>query len=226
MHIDTARYFYSALAQSMAALFTLGAIFAIFSIESFNQQYSQACKILRNYLKRIYPLPHRHTGIDERDTWLDKDVFHQLLTFFETHQNDNALIDIYSEIKHLRNFEKLIKILIWLPAVSVITTFTYSLFVLMQIDNILPIINIINFISIGLIIFTIILSFIYILISIKGPNHEFINSPLVDSEKKELKKIIEQLKLHMESQMFKERAEWEKMITKRVKKISKGQGVI
>ena len=219
---ETLRYFYSAVAQSMAALFTVGGIFAFFNIENINVRLSKTCESFIAYMKLAYPERNSNLNVDKKDTWLSKDTLANLLAVFESNQDDIYLVDCYKEYSNLFHFKKEIKNKLKPLTILTAITFIFSLIALIIVD--LKLIVSLNFICfVGLFFLIIATSYLiinYITISVKGSRHDCFNNGLINIkvDKELVEKYTEGIKVEMKNKLTSEREELLKKIIARINK--------
>ena len=110
--MNTLRYFFSTIAQSMAALFAVGGIFAIYRFQFLESQVSSAVKSFREfYRRRISHVPApkgmpaysagklendrliAEFNANEANEWLDKDILSILLNENKRNPDDIGILD-------------------------------------------------------------------------------------------------------------------------------------
>lgn len=140
MTIDTFRYFYSALAQSMAALFALCSVFVIFQLQYLIEQHDKTCKAFKEYMRRTFTqngMPDDAKAVDE---WLNKDIFFNLLIYFETFKKKQpknlqpAFADYFAEYINQENFKHKIKLFLWIPTALICLSLLFSFIILHNTD--------------------------------------------------------------------------------------------
>ena len=199
MNLDT---FYSAVMQSMAALLALGGIFTIYRLEYITKQLKLTYEAFKNFIRfyfieantRIYVNQPNFVNGDTA-MWLDKDVYHHLLTIFEGESNSfeqntttgvqrnpgmqnidlrNALADYFEDVNKLLIFATRIRLYLLVPTAFTAFTFIIALTKLIILDR--------NYFSTFLLTIASIISVVlYIIFSLIGLRREILNSPIVNA---------------------------------------------
>jgi hypothetical protein len=212
MQIDTNQfnsilYFYSTIAQSVAALIALFSVFAVFRIQYSNIQKENALKILRNYIKKkCFDAPlQKYSYVDQDvDCWLDKDVPAHLREIIWSEYNKIlhlGFVDYYLFVNSIEDFtQKLTNLLIhrmiilglfFGGMVAAIQTLSYGWVFWNE-----PLVILFTFILLGAEFWLVI---DYARISIKGPDFILLNNNetnklnRADFSKEEIEKIIKEL---------------------------------
>ena len=195
----TVLYFYSALAQSMAALFAVSGIFLIFRIQIIHQEISKSSDNFREWVKfRLYSRDPKtgswivdkgiaELGVDvEPDSWLVKDILDHidyLLKKAKEKQSKytKALTDYFNYINSRKRFEHFIKLFAFPPFLLTGIVFLNALYSLSITDYLVKYHRGILFYDITnklILCFAIIIYLLfYILYVIKGPKDSNINNP-------------------------------------------------
>ena len=144
--------FYSTIALSMATIIAFGGIFTIYRLQEINGEITRTRKSFKEYWRRriLYtPLTDEDKRTDwtikvaenkrEKDSqevneWLDKDVFHILLSI-PTIINDNGLIDYFTQLNHQMNFKSKLYREIVFPTVLIVITFVASILSFLSLQN-------------------------------------------------------------------------------------------
>ncbi|NCB07994.1 MAG: hypothetical protein EOM73_07525 [Bacteroidia bacterium] len=86
MDAETLRYFFSTVAQSMAALIAIGGVFTVFGIQIAYKRLEDAYDSFRAYAKSLKPV----------DACLNKDVEHYILSlareYLKNSKNEESLL--------------------------------------------------------------------------------------------------------------------------------------
>lgn len=202
MDTVTLRYFYSAVMQSMAALLALGGIFAIYRLEYITKKLRLTYEAFKSFIQHYFIDPNTRIYNAQPvfvngDThmWLDKDVYHHILTIFEgefrffrqnavanLQRNNNtqgfnllnALADYFDEIYKLLQFSTRIRILLLIQTIILGTAFLLSSINLINLDE--------NYFLVVLFsIVSIVVSVLYIIFSLFGLRTILLNGPIVNA---------------------------------------------
>jgi hypothetical protein len=139
----TLLYFYSTLAQSMAALFAVSGIFLIFRIEMIHNETNRGIDNFRNWVTfRINTgdIEIKNLGIDkEPHSWLPKDVLPHIETALEiakakNHPYTKALTDYFKFIAGRLNYQKWLKLFAFPPFILIGLIFCNALYNLAIVD--------------------------------------------------------------------------------------------
>lgn len=212
-HINTLRYFYSSVAQSIAAIIAIGAVFAIFGLEQIDGKMISFCKAFKEFIRRRVYDPDKMIEDKKKrevDEWLGKDVYYMLLAYFDKLKEKEketlqpGFVDYFLELENLRKFKAQLKQEVWRATLSLIFTFMFSLVFLINVerissDNLFVWTNL--FLGISLLIS---LSFTvkYIAVVSHGPQEEYINNPLINSISDEVTKKREKRIREVEEKMI------------------------
>lgn len=227
-HINTLRYFYSSIAQSIAAIIAIGTVFAIFGFERIDENITSLSGAFKEFIRRrIYDADKQKEDKKKRevDEWLDKDVLHMLLACFEKVKDEDkrnktdtlqpGFVDYYLEFENLQKFKSQLKAEIWRTTASLIMTFFLSLLLLINVERIqLQTFFIFTNFIIGIaILISLWFTVQYIAIVSEGPRKDFINNPLINSISDDVSGKREEKIRKVEAEMM-QRIEVEKQIWK------------
>jgi uncharacterized membrane protein len=151
MEMDTYRYLYSAIAQSMAALIALGGIFTIFALQTADKKVDHTCRAFKEHVRNWRKQVEMKFAEDEEmkdylerkasevDEWLNKDVTHNLLAMAEEFHKKRmiiptALVDYFCELRSQDEYSVSAKEKLWQPTICIIILFVVSCFLLFNID--------------------------------------------------------------------------------------------
>lgn len=183
MSPDSIRCFLSVVAESMAALFALGAIFAIYRLEEINTQVSRTCSAIREFVRRniLFDLSNPNRKMDSRevDEWLDKDVLYSLLIRFDG--TNRAFTDYYTQLNNQLDFRDELQRKLLAPTCLMALTFLMSIVGLLLSDIIkLCCLRTLIFSLFILVIITTLNLVYYAKFAIAGPEEEILNNPLIE----------------------------------------------
>jgi len=241
---ETLRYFFSTIAQSMAALFAVGGIFAIYRLQFIESQINSAINSYREFYRRIiisnalnlsvslsYSVEQKKNIIEEAtqraneaNEWLDKDVFYILLKHFQEQKENNGILDYCFYV--LKVTEAKVKIVKKLKCPTALVALNFSLALIF-----LSIVDILCYcISTGLVFIMLFLTFLtilmvlsYVKVCFNLPKIVVFNNTFVDLEiLKELRndvrnKIKQELESHSQKELEYLKSEMEKFINNKLK---------
>ena len=186
----TMLYFYSTLAQSMAALFVVSGIFLIFRIEMIQNEINGGIDNFRNWVAfRINVRdPEINTlGINiEPHSWLPKDVLVHIEAALQiarnrNHQYTRALTDYFTFIAGRLNYQKWLKLFSFPPFILIGLIFCNAIYNLTIIDLLISKYRVDLYTDIvfelGITLFTGVYLLIFIFFAILGPRDWMINNP-------------------------------------------------
>jgi hypothetical protein len=168
---NTLRYFFSTIGQSMAALFAVGGIFAIYRFQFLESQYSSAVRSFREFYRRRIALvtipegtPAYSAGKIENDRlmaefdaneaneWLDKDILSILLCENKKNPNDIGILDYCYYFINIIEARTTIAKQLKCPMVLIVINFLISILLLIVVDLLSR--NLLVFLAFGLLILT------------------------------------------------------------------------
>ncbi|MFC1510224.1 hypothetical protein ACFL49_01005 [Candidatus Omnitrophota bacterium] len=239
---NTLLYFYSSIAQSMAALIAITGVFAVFTFQNINNKISETLsKIRKEYKRQLVIEKNNYLSlenskingskvkalikiIDKRlqfiDVWLEKDTLHNLIySYANKHPDEKKIysagfIDYYTHLTNLTEHKKTTLMNTLICIFLMITIFVGSLFVL-NYQNIIFCNSLGGFIDEGVLLCTLItlsLTFLYIRKALQGERSEIINNNLINT--KENKKIVQEI-MQLKTKKINKLIEREKNITSR-----------
>lgn len=186
----TMLYFYSALAQSMAALFVVSGIFLIFRIEMIQAEISRGIDNFREWV--AFRISERDPAIGtlginrEPRSWLVKDVLDHIDEALKNAKEKNhpyikAFTDYSSFITYRLNYQKWLKLFSFPPFILIGFIFLNALYSLAIVDLLVykyrvDLYGDVAF-KLGLTLFVIIYLLIFIFFAIRGPRDWIINTP-------------------------------------------------
>lgn len=195
MHIESSDtnsllYFYSSVAQSMAALFAISGIFLIFRIEVVKSEISKGIDNFRKWVAfriSIVDPAINALGINkEPHSWLDKDVLDHIEESLDNARKnvpayEKALTDYFIFIKSRLDYQVLLKKYAFPPFVVISVIFFDALCFLPKMTLLIseyPAILCVNTIAILSLIFCLLVYLIvFIFFVIREPKNFIINTP-------------------------------------------------
>jgi len=177
-------YYLSTIAQSMATLFAVAGVFAIYQLQRVENRIEHACNSFRLYMANSTSLLTRHSEASE---WLNKDIKDHLLFYFKKSKDKNpndllpAFVDYFCQIESQENFKDFILKYLWLPMSFIVLTFLLSLYLLFQ-SNVGS--ELTNYFLLFSILLTLAFSVWYVFITLIGPQDIVINNPITSDNNK------------------------------------------
>ena len=204
MDSEVLKIFNSTIALSMASIFALGGIFAIYRLQEINNEITRTCNAFKESWRRLILYREEAKEAREKDSqevneWLNKDVFHKLIWLAKDRTNV-GLLDYFTQLNHQLNFRTKLQHDIWKHTSLITITFFVSIIDLLILDVYLgPIILLI------LTAWTIYEVLEYIRTVIDGPIEEHFNNDLTTDFKYLIDRRISQIKNEIESQICTEK---------------------
>jgi len=211
-------YFLSAISQSMAALFAVGGIFAIYQLQKIDNLIEHICNSYRYYLTNISKDPNM-----KESTMLNKDVKGDLLHTFPKDSNQPGLVDRFVQLDEAEGFLRKLRIWVWLPTILIAIPFLLSVWLLAKLSpfglhnemfNVL-------FYFVLLAVYSVTR---YMYFAIRGPRQIVFNNSLVaDIDDKELNNLRDQFLSEQEVKMHSQYRRLKSQYRRELEKLAKNK---
>lgn len=184
---QTLLYFYSSVAQSMAALFAVGGIFAVYSLQTIENELEFTKRAFAEFVDGFRERIRGYQGDVNAKMWLGKDflVHLEYLIAQENKTGDKLLLKAYTDYHtHFKNqmeYRNRIKKELSSPTILITINFVNALLFLPCLDFILAKCRWVVFVDVFLLILfsTVIVIYLidYIKFCLQGPKEVEINNP-------------------------------------------------
>lgn len=209
-------YLLSSVSQSMAALFAIGGIFAIYQLQRIDTLIDQICNSYRLFLEnqpRARDIP----------TILNKDVKADLLHRYNENSKQAGLVDRFVQLVVLEKFLRRLKMWLWPPTILIASTFLISLWLLTKLPSIGLGNELYNHI-LWRVALTVCSVIGYMWFAIRGPHQIIFNNILVTkSGDKELTDLRELFLSRQKEEMLSEYRKTKEQCRKKLRKLTKNK---